>query len=176
MKYLLFVYGENENINNEEVTTNIAKELQPVTFANTQIKYIYGSGNAIYHFSSDMKFPEMSIYIDILIEEFEDFMYVLIPFDGVIGSNAGETRLKHLLDLEEDSENILKSKNEIDFEDFGNHDDFVFDFFINIINNKSVPNTQICNMTLDELLDKILESGMESLSEVEKKKLEEYSK
>jgi hypothetical protein len=36
--------------------------------------------------------------------------------------------------------------------------------------------TEVCNMTLDELLDKISQQGMESLSEVEKKKLEEYSK
>jgi hypothetical protein len=31
-------------------------------------------------------------------------------------------------------------------------------------------------MTLDELLDKISQEGMDSLSELEKQKLEEYSK
>ncbi len=35
---------------------------------------------------------------------------------------------------------------------------------------------KVCNMTLDELLDKISQQGMESLSDVEKQKLEEYSK
>ena len=35
---------------------------------------------------------------------------------------------------------------------------------------------ETCNMTLDELLDKISYQGMESLSEIEKQKLEEYSK
>jgi hypothetical protein len=35
---------------------------------------------------------------------------------------------------------------------------------------------EVCNMTLDELLDKIGSEGMDSLSELEKQKLEEYSK
>jgi hypothetical protein len=34
----------------------------------------------------------------------------------------------------------------------------------------------VCNLTLDELLDKINEQGINSLSEIEKQKLEEYSK
>jgi hypothetical protein len=34
----------------------------------------------------------------------------------------------------------------------------------------------VCNMTLDELLDKISTEGMDSLSELEKQKLDEYSK
>jgi hypothetical protein len=33
-----------------------------------------------------------------------------------------------------------------------------------------------CNLTMDELLDKIGEKGMDSLSEEEKSKLDEYSK
>jgi hypothetical protein len=35
---------------------------------------------------------------------------------------------------------------------------------------------EVCNMTLDELLDKISAQGMNSLSELEKEKLYEYSK
>jgi hypothetical protein len=35
---------------------------------------------------------------------------------------------------------------------------------------------EVCNLTLDELLDKIGNEGIESLSELEKKKLDEYSK
>ena len=53
--------------------------------------------------------------------------------------------------------------------------------FINIINDstpfiKFNKNEDVCNMTLDDLLDKILDKGIESLSEIERKKLEEYSK
>ena len=35
---------------------------------------------------------------------------------------------------------------------------------------------EICNLTLDDLLDKMVDQGVNSLTEVEKQKLEEYSK
>jgi hypothetical protein len=35
---------------------------------------------------------------------------------------------------------------------------------------------EVCNLTLDQLLDKIVDQGADSLTEVEKQKLEEYSK
>ena len=35
---------------------------------------------------------------------------------------------------------------------------------------------EVCNLSLDELLDKMVDQGIDSLTEVEKKKLEEYSK
>jgi hypothetical protein len=53
-----------------------------------------------------------------------------------------------------------------------NGDDF-FDISNFIMNFKK---NEVCNMTLDELLDKIGSEGMDSLSELEKQKLEEYSK
>ena len=44
------------------------------------------------------------------------------------------------------------------------------DFFMNF------KRAEVCNMSLDELLDKIGKEGMSSLSELEKQKLDEYSK
>ena len=73
MKYLMLVYGESETMDSETVTTKIGKELQPVVISE-QIKYIYGDSNAIFHFESELKFEEMSIYCEILIEDFPDFM------------------------------------------------------------------------------------------------------
>jgi hypothetical protein len=35
---------------------------------------------------------------------------------------------------------------------------------------------EICDLTLDELLDKMVDQGVDSLTKVEKQKLEEYSK
>jgi hypothetical protein len=35
---------------------------------------------------------------------------------------------------------------------------------------------EVCNLTLDELLDKIGNEGIESLSDLERQKLDEYSK
>ena len=60
----------------------------------------------------------------------------------------------------------LRTNNISSKEEFFNIADFVLNF-----NRK-----QVCNLTLDELLDKIGNEGIDSLSEVEKQKLDEYSK
>jgi hypothetical protein len=40
----------------------------------------------------------------------------------------------------------------------------------------NIKRPEVCNLTLDELLDKMVDQGVDSLTELEKKKLEEYSK
>ena len=46
--------------------------------------------------------------------------------------------------------------------------------FADIIMNFKRP--EVCNLTLDELLDKITDSGLSSLTDLEKQKLDDYSK
>lgn len=175
----MFVYGSDEKSTSEEITTKIGKELQPITVDGSKIKFIYGDENSIFHFDSELKFEEMSIYAEIVINDFKDYMYVLIPFDGLISSNAGENRIKHLLDIEQT--NDVKNKNKIDFDKVLNDDGLIYDVFIKLI-NETTPLCKLqdkeddCNMSLDDLLDKINEQGMSSLSEIEMKKLESYSK
>lgn len=178
MKYLMLVYGESDDMDSETVTTKIAKELQPIAMSD-QIKYIYGDGNAIFHFESELKFSEMSIYCDILIEEFQDFMYVLVPFNDMMSSNTGEDRIKHLLDVNVGTKPI--NKNIIEVDNILMDETKIFDMFISIVNadNSIIETTQkeeMCNMSLDDILDKMIDQGSDSLTKLERKKLEEYSK
>jgi hypothetical protein len=60
-------------------------------------------------------------------------------------------------------------------------DGAIFDMFITMFGQGSkferpTKEVEVCNMTLDELLDKMIDQGIESLTEVEKQKLEQYSK
>jgi hypothetical protein len=174
----MLVYGESDDMDSETVTTKIAKELQPIAMSD-QIKYIYGDGNAIFHFESELKFSEMSIYCDILIEEFQDFMYVLVPFNGMMSSNTGEDRIKHLLDVNVGTKPI--NKNIIEVDNILMDETKIFDMFISIVNadNSIIETTQkeeMCNMSLDDILDKMIDQGSDSLTKLERKKLEEYSK
>ena len=175
MKYLMLVYGESETMDSEAVTTKIGKELQPIVISE-QIKFIYGDVNSIFHFESELKFEEMSIYCDILIEDFPDFMYVLIPFNGMLSSNAGDNRIEHLLDIK--TETKTPNKFEFNVEEVPLNMDAAFEMFINFTKNGGPveQKREICNMSLDELLDKMIDQGIDSLTEVEKQKLEEYSK
>ena len=177
MKYLMFVYGESETMDSEAITTKIGKELQPIAMSD-QIKYIYGDGNAVFHFETDLKFEEMTIYCDILIDELPDFMYILIPFNGILSSNAGKERVDHLLNLGKKKKK--PNKNSINFDNFEINESAMFDMFINIVNETNPFNITdqevVCNMSLDELLDKINEQGIKSLTTAERQKLEQYSK
>ncbi len=183
MKYLMFVYGESESMDSETLTTKIGKEIQPIVISE-QIKYIYGDGNAIFHFESELKYEEMSIYVEMVFEELDDIMYALIPFNGKMASNMGKDRQNHLLSidsLDDEMDSIEVKTIKIDLSDKNLNENNFFDIFVNMIHQNNpfmnVKNTEnVCNMTLDELLDKINESGMNSLTEAEKLKLDEYSK
>lgn len=183
MKYLMLIYGESESMDSEALTTKIGKEIQPIVVSE-QIKYIYGDGNAIFHFESDMKYEEMSIYVEIIFEELGDIMYVLIPFNGKLASNMGKERQNHLMSIDNeksDEEKIEIKTIKIDLSDKNFDEKSFFDIFVNILNQNNPfineKNTEeVCNMTLDELLDKISETGINSLTDAEKLKLEEYSK
>ena len=183
MKYLMFVYGSSESIASEDITTKIGKELQPVTTDGSSIKYVFGDENAIFHFKSDLSFQEMTIYADMVIDSFPEFLFVLLPFNGEISSNFDDDRMKHLLDVGVEKNKTDKNKIdiEIDIDEVLLNDDTIFDVFIGMINdnNKAFSKKKkevICEMTLDELLDKIADHGINSLSDIERKKLEEYSK
>lgn len=174
MKYLMFIYGENNLFNAEQITNKIGEEIQPVVNSE-QIKFIYGDGSAVFHFGANLNFEEMSIYCDLIFEELDGIMYILIPFEGKVSSNAGKERIDHLLKINtkiDDQKNRLHEYN-----------DEMFDMFINLINTPNPTEIfmeykveEVCNMTLDELLDKINDTGLGSLTDIEMKKLEEYSK
>lgn len=174
MRYLMFVYGEIETISSEELTNRIGKEIQPIVISD-QVKFVYGDGNAIFHFDSALKHDEMSIYIGLVFEEFEDLMFTLIPFDGEMSTNMGKDREKHLLSINNED----KVDNNFIFE--SQKPNPYLDMLIDMVklNNPLITDKQkedVCNMSLDELLDKINDEGMDSLTSVEKLKLEEYSK
>jgi len=171
----MFVYGEIETISSEELTNRIGKEIQPIVISD-QVKFVYGDGNAIFHFDSALKHDEMSIYIGLLFNQFEDLMFTLIPFNGEMSTNMGKDRHNHLLSI--NKEDKVDNKNTT-FE--SQKPNPYFDMLLDMVklNNPLVVDKQkedVCNMSLDELLDKINDGGMDSLTSVEKLKLEEYSK
>ena len=69
---------------------------------------------------------------------------------------------------------FLIPKPRINYEFKASKDGENFMDIADIIMNLKKP--KVCTMTLDELLDKIILGGMESLTQIEKEKLEEYSK
>jgi hypothetical protein len=169
MNYLLFSYYDETIEDSENKTQQIATMISE-NLASGNVKFIYGSKHAIFHFDAKGPIEDIQDVLFFVNEEVGGFEYFLTKKPTTTVSNLDEDNLNDFLSLRNTTPKPtpprLRTKN------LGNNEPF-FDIADLIMNFKR---TEICDMTLDELLDKIGSKGMESLSELERKKLEEYSK
>ena len=173
MNYLLFVYYDETVKESEEKTNQIAGQISDV-MTSKEIKFMFGDKHAIYHFASDLSLSEMGELLNIISFELTGFEFFLTQKTKHNFSNFPEENVEHLLSLKKTSpkkkttptKSGLRTNNIIGNQNF-------FDIADLILNIKR---PEVCNLTLDELLDKIGTEGISSLSEVEKQKLDEYSK
>jgi hypothetical protein len=170
MNYLLFVYYDDTVENSEEKTNQIAGQISDV-MTSKEIKFMFGDKHAIFHFASDLSLSEMGELMNIISFEITGFEFFLTQKTKYNFSNFPEENVEHLLSLRK-----TKTKKHtpvpprvIKYEERENFYD-IADFILNI------KRPEVCNLTLDELLDKMVDQGIDSLSDIEKKKLEEYSK
>jgi hypothetical protein len=176
MNYLLFAYFDktvkNAEKKTQEIGTKIAEHM-----TSGQVKFMYGPTHAVFHFGYKGEFQDVSDVILFISEEVGNFEYFVTKKSKDYASNFGQENLDHLMTLKKTSpkNNNIEDTNQLK-ESFNKRRKFVnpFEQYTEIINHFKQPLT--CNMTLDELLDKIIEKGMNSLTDLEKQKLEEYSK
>ena len=133
---------------------------------SNEAKLISGEKNAIIHFSSDLHIEYVSEWVNVIFNDLGSPQYFLIPKPNKTSSNIPKDHLDYLLSLKKTRKQKPKQKKEFNF-----FDNDPFDF-LNLIKNFN----ECCNLTLDELLDKIIDSGLASLTKLEKQKLDEYSK
>ena len=173
MNYLLFVYYDDTVENSEEKTNQIAGKIAD-SMTSKEIKFMFGDKHAIFHFASDLSVIEMGEIMNIILFELMGFDFLLTQKTKNNFSSFPDENIDHLLTLRKTSPkkktNPLKSG--IRTNDIRGGEE-IFDIADFILKLKR---SEVCNLTLDELLDKILEQGVESLTEAEKKKLDEYSK
>jgi hypothetical protein len=172
MNYLLFTYFDNTVENAEEKTQEIGTKLAE-HMTSGQVKFMFGERHAIFHFAYKGDFQDVSDVMMFINEELEGFEYLITKKSKDYSSNFDEDNLNHLMSLKNTTPKKRKpTPPRLRTKNLGNNEPF-FDIADLIMNFKR---PEICDMTLDELLDKIGSEGMESLSELERKKLDEYSK
>ena len=172
MNYLLFSYYDETIEDSENKTQQIATMISE-NLASGNVKFIYGSKHAIFHFDAKGPIEDIQDVLFFVNEEVGGFEYFLTKKPTTTVSNLDEDNLNDFLSLRNTTPKPKQKKLRIPkMKPNSNGDDF-FDISNFIINFKK---NEVCNMTLDELLDKIGSEGMDSLSELEKQKLEEYSK
>jgi hypothetical protein len=177
--YILFVFAEHKD--QDEFVKSIAEDISIVSDSN-DIKYYYGPSSAIITFKSTDSIQELHEYLGILFFS-ETIVYLLLPYktDNMSVGMSAET-FKHLFNISKDEdmsgfESMVQnmSQNEIpkniqyilkeEYTDEEDEDD-------EIVKIKNSPK----KIEIDEILDKISECGINSLSLQEKKFLETYSK
>ena len=166
MNYLLFVYYNTDVANSEEKTQEIGGLISDV-MTSKEIKFMYGDLHSIFNFSSDLSFDEMKDFMDIVSFDVQQFEYILIPKPRNIGSNFNEDNMMHLLSTRKKPKEKLKpTQPKLRTKGLDNENTFMS--MADIIFNFKRP--EVCDLTLDELLDNIGKEGINSLSEIEKQK------
>ena len=174
MKYLLFVYGEyGEKENHIQL---IADFIAP-SCTNNIIKYQHGAAWAIYHFESDVDSKKLGKFLENTITDLTA-MFFLVPVNDEVMISVDDDIMSHLFDLSD------KTESGLDVDNFYENPEKNEDF-IDLVNKfalhmeQEVANLikkQVEPLTLDQILDKILEEGIDNLTDNEKQKLDEYSK
>ena len=171
MKYLLFVYGDyTEKDNHVEL---IAEFLTP-NCVNNSIKFQHGPAGAIYHFESKIDPKKLGKFLENTITDLTA-MFFLVPVTDEVMISVDDDIMSHLFNLSDNGDNVKNLfKTEENNEDFV---DLVNKFALYMEQEvANLTKTQVEPLTLDEILDKILENGFENLTQNEKQLLHEYSK
>ena len=188
--YLLFVFG---NLTVEGSQDEIASALLPIT-KNEKVKFIYGSYHMVVNLETDLPFDELKEYIYETLKS-DVFEYFLMPMSDKTSVKLPESMAEHLFDLENDTDKVHVFT-QLDVEELKKRDkqtDEELDLIINyFLSNSEFEFTsddeedeeddlikQVMNKpkqpSIDELLEKIVENGMDSLTLQEKQLLDEYS-
>jgi len=166
-KYLLTVFGNFE----EEQCEEIAHCLEPLV-DSTHLKFQYRSGVIIFHFESEILMEDIHEFVELTSYDLYD-SFILTEYNDNVSVFMTDDMKQHLFDLETETEDVitfdLVSKNRMDnYYDEDNEDDIVTVLLNEVKKNLQLP-------TLDQLLDKVSEHGVESLTPYEKATLDNYS-
>ena len=170
-KYLLTILGEFKT---KEMCQNVALSITPIV-DSPNLKFQHANGVLIFHFSSEIPKEEIYEYVRGVLYGITD-SFILTTITDDVSVSMPEDIYNHLFDLESaDGEmdmklDMTRIKNNLDFME-QEEDDLVA-----LLLEEMRVNNMIKRPSLDQILDKVLTNGIDSLSPFEKDTLETYSK
>ena len=168
-KYLLTVFGDYKN---EKVCQEMAICITPIV-DSPQLKFQYSRGTVLFHFASLLEQSEIYDFLDLALESYSN-AFILSEFNDNLSVKLPVDVKKHLYDLEGQTDGVDTLEldlNEIMNELTTSEDD---EEFVALLLEEV--KMRVKKPSLDQLLDKIKEVGVESLTPFEKGVLENYSK
>jgi hypothetical protein len=180
-KYFLILFakfGDNVKLLNE-----ILSQFNVIISSNF-LKYQKGGELVIVHFETEETFKNLKEFCGLVLDKTVE-NYILFPNNKNVYLSFPQDFKEYLLDL--DNDNIDFEMNIDDIVEFMEDEDEEEDDILSEINKKlgkKNPMEQLLKslktleptFTLDELLDKVKNNGLKSLTENEKEQLYDYSK
>ena len=168
-KYLLTIFGEFKS---NEICEEIAIALSPVV-DSPNLKFQFTKGVLIFHFASEMDMSDIHEYLEMTSYDLYE-SFILSEYTDKVSVFMPDENKKHLFDLETNEGNdgiemVLVPRNGIQSMDNTEDDEFVALLLNEVKKHVKAP-------TLDQLLEKIKNEGVESLTAFEKGTLDNYSK
>ena len=166
-KYLLTVFGNFESEQCEE----IAHCLEPLV-DSTHLKFQFRNNVVLFHFASEFIMGDIHEFVELMSYDLFD-SFILSEYNDTVSVFMTDDLKSHLFDLDNETEGVvtfdLEPRNGFDMSyDEEDEDDIVTTLMNQVKKNLQVP-------TLDQLLDKVADDGVDSLTPYEKGILDNYS-
>lgn len=176
--YMLFIYGDFKE--KEGIIEDLALQLVPIVSSDF-IKYNYGDHGVACHFATKETFNDLKEYVDMVLNDIVE-QYFLLEKTEKYFVKMPKSLKDDLLSINNKTEDDTKNGSiniSGEFNPYGNKDaDKIINMFIPILNPEDFIFTSYEEKepTVDDILDKITERGIESLTKREKEILENYGK
>ena len=176
--YMLFIFGDFDE--QENLATNLSSQLLTVV-SSPFLKFTYGEYGVVFHFRSKEVFSDLKEYIDMGMSEITE-QYFLMEVTKNVDIKMPRKLKKDFLNIDGEEKKKENKTGEINVESKLRERkeelrNFTFEFLMPTDFNQMVQKNEPDYLpTVDEILDKISEKGIDSLTETEKEILDNYGK
>ena len=175
--YMLFIFGDFDE--QETLATNLSSQILTVV-SSPFLKFTYGEYGVVFHFRSKETFSDLKEYIDMGMSEITE-QYFLMEVTKNVDIKMPRKLKKDFLNIDGEEKKKETKTGEINVESKLKERreelrNFTFEFLMPADFNQMVQKEPDYLPTVDEILDKISEKGINSLTEKEKEILDNYGK
>lgn len=183
--YLLFVFGD---FTTDSKVYDVGQSII-LTSSDETIKYIYGSYHMVLKITTDIPFDEFKQFIFTTLKE-DTYEYFLMPYSEKSSVKLPKKLAENLFDLDEENENVrvmdIPTLEEVERQSKQGDDEldklisyFTKDMGLNFeMEDEEVDPMmfkKVIEPTMNEILDNMVENGVESLTLEDKRLLEKYA-
>ena len=175
--YMLFLFGDFSDL--ESITQELSIQFLPFV-TSPYLKYTYGEFGVVFHFRSGETFADLKEYVDMSLNEIVD-QYYLMEATKNVDIKMDRKLKKDFLNIDGETKKEQPKTGTIDVESKVRERreelrNFTFEFMLPMDMNFNPKQEPDYLPTVDEILDKISEKGIETLTEKEKEILDNYGK